>query len=143
MQVAIWRQFTSVFCVWMMLVIPTMVGCGPADSGTPDSPIPRQNDNTKGIIDLPGVNLNGYKAKVGTSEPTEITGGAFTGELRSDAPGLLVVENANGVPILLNARPANSASARGARLCDISREEWSGCSPLTGWRWERPRAAAL
>lgn len=75
-----------------------LVGCPPA---TPDPDGSGTGGNLTGRINAEGVDLDGATARVGSGEPGEVTDGSFTGKLRPNAPGLIVIANDDGDPLLL------------------------------------------
>jgi len=72
-------------------------------------------------INLPGVDLGQLTAAVAGATPASITGNSYSGGVVPDAPSVLQVINANGLPALLAIRPADVPGAPQPTVysCDI------------------------
>lgn len=89
-----------------LLLVPglaMLVGCPPAP---PDGNGSGTGGNLTGEIVIANVDgeplvLDDAKARVGAGEPTDVTDNGFSGKLRRNAPGLVVIENAAGEPLLM------------------------------------------
>jgi hypothetical protein len=100
-----------------LFITSLLAGCG----NLPQDPPPtRPGDNVSGRINLEGVDFGSVRARVGTTPPTSVSNMTFSGQLRLNAPGLILVENRQSQPLLMAFRPERAGAPSTVEDIEVS-----------------------